>query len=312
MRSGWVSASTSAKLARPSRRSAIRARQGHGADGGGPARHRQWRGADQVGRHDGRACGRCASAAARRRVRQIGRNIAPAGERPFHGSGRGAPTRSGSWLAYCPPSRRSCPFSTKGRPAMTPTTSPACAARRWFRRPCSSRKGAGEGIVGNDTPAGFVGDHHDGGGTGGKGGKQAVGSRARSWSASMWLVSQSVAQSTRTASLPAQRRQGRGEVKRGLDRGPGWAAVCAVAGDAVAHLVIPCLGRGDVAARAARGRDKRRSARRICPTAPPPMTRLRAGSEKGGDSDPVTRLPRKTEAKGGTAAELDLEVSHGT
>jgi len=42
--------------------------------------------------------------------------------------------------------------------------------------------------------------------------------------------------------------QGCGKVERGLDRDPAGAPVLAMAGDAVAHLLIPGLGGGDVAA----------------------------------------------------------------
>ena len=42
--------------------------------------------------------------------------------------------------------------------------------------------------------------------------------------------------------------QGCGKVERGLDRDPAGAPVLAMAGDAVAHLLIPGPGGGDVAA----------------------------------------------------------------
>ena len=65
------------------------------------------------------------------------------------------------------------------------------------------------------------------------------------------MVSHSVAQSISTTSSGAGSGQGGGQVERGLDRGPVAAAVALMLGDAVAHLVIPGLGRGDVAAGAA-------------------------------------------------------------
>jgi RNA polymerase sigma-32 factor len=83
------------------------------------------------------------------------------------------------------------------------------------------------------------------------------------------------------------RGQGGGEVQRRLDRGPAAAPVALVPGDAVAHLVVPGLGRGDVAAGAARGGD-RPSAKADFPDRAPPTTRVRGGS------DPVTeQLPRR-------------------
>jgi hypothetical protein len=72
-------------------------------------------------------------------------------------------------------------------------------------------------------------------------------SRSRSWSASRWLVSHRVAQSMRTTRRRWQRqvrRAGRAALRPWSSRRPGPA----VPGDAVAHLVIPGFGGGDVAA----------------------------------------------------------------
>jgi len=163
-------------------------------------------------------------------VGKVGGKVGPADHRP--GMGRPVADKPeaghGNW-----------PFSSIRSPAITVTTSADSAARRWFSRPCSSRKRRARA---------FSGTIPHGGGAGDQGGQQTCG-----FGGKVVLGKEVVGQPERSA-IDKDRLfgprvgQGCGKVERGLDRDPAGAPVLAMAGDAVAHLLIPGLGGGDVAA----------------------------------------------------------------
>ena len=120
------------------------------------------------------------------------------------------------------------------------------AATRWLSRPGGVAEAAGERIVGHDAEADLVGDDEPGAARRGQHGGEPADSASRSCSASMRLVSQSVRQSTSTgrpsgtaASAPA-RSSGASTVFQPAPRRARWS------GDALRHLVVEGLGRGDV------------------------------------------------------------------
>ena len=225
-----------------SRRAGSWGRRGAGAErvGGGD-------GADQVGRDDGRSAGSGRDSRARAAVsdRSAGRSVQPIMAFAWVG-----PWRTHQRRVMPAPGRAALQHQ---RQARHDADDQLGLGREALVQPArASRNRRAKRVVGNNSPADLVRHDDDRGRAGGKGGKQGRRFRpSRSCSASRWLVSHSVAQSisTTSAAAAAARAAGRSSGASTVVQSPPRS--CAVPGDPVAHLVIPGLGGGDVAAGAA-------------------------------------------------------------
>ena len=81
-------------------------------------------------------------------------------------------------------------------------------------------------------------------------------SASRSCSASRWLVSQSVRQSTRTGRPSGSAAKRAGKIERRVDRLPAFAAPRPVQRDALGHLVVEGLRGRDIGPGRRMGRDQ--------------------------------------------------------
>ncbi len=183
---------------------------------------------------------------------------------PGHGSGRGAPTTAASRQRALqreaagrpsppPRDRPAPPVAGSAGPAHRGIAAPARCPARCPSRPRSirPRQAAGRQPAPPAVPR--------------------LRPRDRG-SASIWLVSHSVAQSTRTAQPGGTSASAAARSSGASQRGPAGAAIRPVLCDARAHLVVPGLGGGDVDGGAIPWKRPVFRQRPICPDRAPPRT----------------------------------------